>query len=48
MKTLKFKFLPQDIRIDTEEIRADLDYPASAGGRRNGRKVRQRRPRAPR
>jgi hypothetical protein len=47
MKKLEFKFQPQEIRIGTEEILADLNYPVGAVSRRASRKA-ARRPRRPR
>lgn len=38
MKTLDFSFQLEQIKISTEEILADLNYPMPEGGRQNGRK----------
>jgi hypothetical protein len=47
MRTLRFQFHPERVRISSEEILADLRYPARESRRRDGRKAaRPRRGRA--
>ena len=36
MTLVNFKFSPQDVRISSDEILADLNYPTPAKHRRNG------------
>jgi hypothetical protein len=47
MRALRFDFHPEQIRISSEEILADLRYPARKGNDEDGRKrARRRRGRA--
>jgi hypothetical protein len=47
MRALRFEFHPEQVRISSEEILADLNYPAGKdrekGGRRRARNARVRR-----
>ena len=45
MRALRFDFHPEQIRISSEEILADLRYPARKGPRYGGHK-KARRPRS--
>jgi hypothetical protein len=45
MRALRFDFHPEQIRISSEEILADLRYPARQGRDDGGRKGARRRPR---
>ena len=38
MRALRFDFHPEQIRISSEEILADLHYPARRSGKDDGRK----------
>jgi hypothetical protein len=43
MKALRFEFHPEQIRISSEEILADLSYPARREADHGGRKRARRR-----
>jgi hypothetical protein len=43
MRSLRFQFRPEQVRITSEEILADLRYPAPDGRPRGGRKPARRR-----
>jgi hypothetical protein len=38
MRALRFQFHPERVRISSEEILADLRYPARTGREQDGRK----------
>jgi hypothetical protein len=43
MRALRFEFHPEQVRISTEEILADLRYPVRQGREGDGRKRARRR-----
>jgi len=43
MRTLRFEFHPEQVRISAEEILADLRYPVRPDREREGRKRARRR-----
>jgi hypothetical protein len=43
MRALRFQFHPEQVRISTEEILADLRYPARAQRAKGGQKPARRR-----
>jgi hypothetical protein len=43
MRSLRFQFRPEQVRITSEEILADLRYPAREGRPQGGRKAARRR-----